>query len=340
MAPAWVSLALRSPGARPAARAWRAVSPRALAPDSARRALTVGHASSSMPRAGIVTVVGKPNAGKSTLLNRIVGQKLAITSPKPQSTRNRVVGIHTEGDVQMVVLDTPGLLEPRYALHAAMRATALEALRDADVVVYLADATDGPPPSLADAAALEGPIRAPVLLVLNKADALTRGQREALVEAFPDARFASALNGEGVDELLAAAAAHLPESPFLYPEDEVSTQHLRFFAAELVRETALEQLSDEVPYSLACEVEEFREERSPVYIRAVLYVERESQKRILIGAKGARIREIGRVARGKVEELVGSAVYLDLWVKVLPNWRRDQRALRRLGYQLPPDSDA
>lgn len=295
-----------------------------------------------MPRAGIVTVVGKPNAGKSTLLNRIVGQKLAITSPKPQSTRDRVVGIHSTEDTQMVVLDTPGLLEPRYALHTAMRGTALAALRDADVVLYLVDATEGEPPPLETVAGLgdhDRP-RAPVLLVLNKVDALPAAQREGLQARHPDALLVSALQGEGVDALLAAAAARLPESPFLYPEDEISTQTLRFFAAELVRETALEQLDDEVPYSVACEIEEFRESRSPVYIRAVLHVERDSQKRILIGAKGTRIREIGRVARAKIEALLEAQVYLDLWVKVLPNWRRDQRALRRLGYHLPPDSDA
>ncbi|MDF1506116.1 GTPase Era [Roseisolibacter sp. H3M3-2] len=295
-----------------------------------------------MPRAGIVTVVGKPNAGKSTLLNRVVGQKLAITSPKPQSTRDRVVGIRSEEGVQMVVLDTPGLLEPRYALHAAMRGAAIAALRDADVVVYLVDATEGTVPPLETVAALtdaERP-RAPVLLALNKLDALEPARREALRAEYPDAFLVSALDGSGVDALLAAAAERLPESPFLYPEDEISTQTLRFFAAELVRETALEQLDDEVPYSVACEIEEFRESRSPVYIRAVLHVERDSQKRILIGAKGTRIREIGRVARAKIEALLEAQVYLDLWVKVLPNWRRDERALRRLGYQLPPDPDA
>lgn len=289
-------------------------------------------------RAGIVTVVGKPNAGKSTLLNRVIGQKLSITSPKPQSTRDRIVGIHTDEDTQMVILDTPGLLEARYALQAAMRAVALHALRDADVILYLADATDGTPPPLTEAGRLDGPPTAPVVLVLNKVDALTpdaRGALEAAVRAsHPDAHFISATTGEGVDALLAVARERLPVSPFLYPEDEISTQTLRFFTSELVRETALEQLDEEVPYSVACGIEEFREERSPVYIRAVLYVERDSQKRILIGAKGARIREIGRVARLKVEALVGAPVYLDLWVKVQPNWRRDERALRRFGYHL------
>jgi len=293
-----------------------------------------------MPRAGIVTVVGKPNAGKSTLLNRIIGEKLAIVSEKPQSTRDRVVGIRTTSDVQMVVLDTPGLLNPRYELHRAMRTTALRALEDADVIVYLADATDRVPVGLVEAADLEVPPRAPVVTVLNKVDAIRPVERDELRQALPDARFVSALTGEGIDELLAELEAALPEGPFLYPEDEISTAPVRFFVAELVRETALEQLDEELPYSVACEVEEFREGQTPLYIRTVLYVERESQKRILIGAGGQRIREIGRIARSKVEKFVGTTVYLDLWVKVLPNWRKSDRALRRFGYRLHDDPSA
>jgi GTP-binding protein Era len=290
-----------------------------------------------MPRAGIITVVGKPNAGKSTLLNRIIGEKLAIVSEKPQSTRDRVVGIRTTDDVQMIILDTPGLLNPRYELQRAMRGTALRALHDADVVVYLADATERTPPSLLDAAELDAAPRAPVWTVLNKADAIRPVERAELIEAVPDARLISALTGEGVDALLADLAAVLPESPFLYPEDEISTASVRFFVAELVRETALEQLDQEIPYSIACEIEEFREGQTPVYIRTVLYVERESQKRILIGSGGQRIRDIGRSARAKIEAFVGATVYLDLWVKVLPNWRKSDSAIRRFGYRLHDD---
>jgi GTP-binding protein Era len=287
-----------------------------------------------MTRAGIVTVAGKPNAGKSTLLNRIVGQKLSIVSPKPQSTRDRVVGIHTDGGVQMVILDTPGLLNPKYALQRAMRATALEALRDADVIIYVSDATDGAPDSIATAAGLSNPPKAPVITAFNKADLLSARDRQALAASDTDAICISATTGEGITQLLERAANLLPESPFLYPEDDVSTQNLRFFAAELVRETALEQLTDEVPYSVACEIDEFREGKEPVYIRAVLHVERESQKRILIGTKGQRIRSIGQAARLKVEALLGQAVFLDLWVKVLPNWRKNANALARFGYRL------
>ena len=289
-----------------------------------------------MTRAGFVTVVGKPNAGKSTLLNRIVGQKLSITSPKPQTTRDRVVGIWSEDGFQMVLFDTPGLLDPEYALHSAMRATALDALRDGDLILYMADASAGPPPSLQVAAELGSPPQVPVIVALNKIDRVDDAARAALVEACPDAHLISARTGEGVEPLMRLLAEGLPESPFLYPGDDISTQPLRFFAAELVRETALEQLDEEVPYSIACEIEEFREDRTPLYIRAVIYVERESQRGIVIGAKGARIRDIGRASRIKLESLVGAPVYLDLWVKVLPNWRRKPAALKRFGYRLPP----
>jgi GTP-binding protein Era len=290
-----------------------------------------------MPRSGFVALAGQPNAGKSTLLNRIVGQKLAITSAKAQSTRTRVVGIRTEGDVQMVLVDAPGLLDPGYPLQQAMRRTALRAIRDSDVVVHLCDAADGAPPPLTDAAGLDAPSRAPVIVALNKCDTLDAAARADLARALPDAVFLSARTGEGIPALLERIAAALPEGPFLFPEDDAATQPLRFFAAELVRETAFEQLSDELPYAVACDVEEFRESTRPVYIRAVLYVERDSQKAIVIGDKGARIRAIGTAARAKIEALVEAPVYLDLWVKVLSNWRRDAAALRRFGYATPED---
>ena len=287
-----------------------------------------------MPKAGIVTVAGKPNAGKSTLLNRIVGQKLAITSSKPQSTRDRVVGIHSTADMQMIVFDTPGLLEPKYALQESMRSTAVRALEDADVIVYVADASNGPPMPLQQAASLPHPVSAPIIEALNKIDTLPPDRREQLVAQRPDSIQISALTGEGIDTLMTRIASSLPESPFLYPEDDVSTQSVRFFVSEMVRETVLEQLHDEVPYSVAVGIEEFREGRSPLYIRAVIYVERDSQKRIIIGAKGGRIREVGQAARKKIEAFTGQNVYLDLWVKVLPNWRRSTSALERFGYHI------
>lgn len=322
-----------------------------------------------MTRAGIVTVAGKPNAGKSTLLNRLVGERLAITSPKAQSTRHRVVGLRTEHDTQMVVLDTPGLLDPRDLLHQAMRGAAVSALRDADVIVYVVDASavspqaldawctrhetahppgdaaqpmpsDTPWPPLHIAAALEHPPRAPVLVALNKADTLPDERRARLAALAPHVLVLSARDGVGIDALVTQITERLPESPYLYPADELSTQPMRFFCAEFIREVAMEQLGDELPHALACEIEEYREGTTPLYIRAVLHVERESQKRIVIGAGGQQIKKLGRDARVRIEQFVGSPVYLDLWVKVLPNWRKKRGAVARLGYGDPGTSRA
>ncbi|MEO7218450.1 MAG: GTPase Era [Gemmatimonadaceae bacterium] len=287
-----------------------------------------------MTKAGTVTVAGKPNAGKSTLLNRLVGQKLSIISEKPQSTRDRIVGIRSEGDTQMILADTPGLLDPTYLLQSAMQSAAVHALSDADCIVYVIDARDGNPEPLEKAAGIASPPRAPVISVLNKSDLLNRSDRERLTAALPDAIFTSALTGDGFPELIRTIESHLPEGPFLFPVEDVSIHSVRFLAAELIRETALDQLGAEVPYSIACEIEEFRESSSPIYIRAVIYVERESQKRILIGEKGRRIKLLGTAARRKIETLVSGTVYLDLWVKVLQNWRRDAAALRRFGYTI------
>ena len=214
-----------------------------------------------------------------------------------------------------------------------MRSTAVRALDEADVIIYLADATEGQPTPLAEAAGLTTSPTAPVVVALNKSDALTASRRDEL-RSSDTVVLISALTGDGVPDLMARVAQHLPESPFLYPEDDISTQPVRFFVAELVRETVLEQLHDEVPYSVAVQVEEYREGRSPLYIRAVIYVERESQKAIIIGAKGARIRAIGEAARKKIELFVGEKIYLDLWVKVLANWRKNPGSLSRFGYQL------
>jgi GTP-binding protein Era len=293
-----------------------------------------------VPRAGFVTLVGKPNAGKSTLLNRLVGERLAIVSPKPQSTRERVVGILTDADSQLIFLDTPGLLEPRYALHRSMQHAAQLAIADADIILHLVDASDDVPGDLTTLAALPKPPAAPIILVLNKVDLLEPPRRAALSAEFPDAAFVAATNGKGTETLLARVRRALPESPFLYDADDVSTQQMRFFVREFLRESALEQLDDELPYGVAVEIEEYREGSVPVYIRAVMHVERESQKRILIGAGGSRIKALGQSTRAKLEPLVGSAVYLDLWVKVLPNWRKNSAALARLGYRLPNEAEA
>lgn len=288
-------------------------------------------------KAGIIAIAGKPNVGKSTLLNRLIGQKLAIVSPKAQSTRKRVIGLHSTDKAQMVFVDTPGLLDPRYALQRAMRREAIAAIEDADLILYLVDATEGTPASLERTAGLPSAPRAPVLLVANKADRLNAEQQRAFRREQPEALLISAASGLGLPRLLERLEALLPHGPFLYPSDEASSQSVRFFVLELIRETAFELLSEELPYSVAAEIDEFREESSPVYIRATLYVERKSQQPILVGAGGRTIRALGTQARKKIERLIESPVFLDLHVKVLPNWRRNAVALRRLGFQTPED---
>lgn len=289
-------------------------------------------------RAGFVTLVGRPNAGKSTLLNRLVGERLAIVSEKPQSTRDRVVGILSDESSQLIFLDTPGLLEPRYALHKAMLHAAHQAIEDADVILYLVDAVRDKPENLVELGQLPAGPKAPVIIVFNKVDEVSAGRREELSALAPDAAWISAATGEGCEALLERVRATLPESPFFYDADDVSTQQLRFFVAEFLREAVFEQLADEVPYGIAVGIEEFRETADPVYIRAFLYVERESQKGIVVGAGGSRIKAIGQAARARIEPLVGKRVFLDLRVKELKNWRKDRNALARLGYRLPEES--
>jgi GTP-binding protein Era len=293
-------------------------------------------------RAGYVALVGYPNAGKSSLMNRLVDQKLSIVTPLAQTTRERVLGIDTRDGVQMVFVDTPGLVEPRYLLHRAMLHAATEVIGDADVVLLLVDAAaqHGVPEFSEDVLGLLARAQS-LLVVSNKADQAKPAQ-QARVRAWAQEHFpaaavfeVSALTGEGTEALRAEIAGRLPESPYLFPEDDVSSQPVRFFVAELVRESAFELFDKEVPYSVAVKVDEFREAATPVYIRATLYVERPTQKAIIIGSGGAAIRELGRSARMKIEDFVGAPVYLDLWVKVLPRWRKDALSLQRFGFSIP-----
>lgn len=282
-----------------------------------------------MTRCGTVVLAGRPNVGKSTLLNALVGEHLAIVSPKPQSTRLPVVGLVTSGDTQFILTDSPGLLEPEYKLHEVMRGAALRALADADVIAYLHPLAEYPAPPLADVGHLARPPRSPVLTVYTKADLVPAAARPP---DSPTAVVVSAHAPDGLDRLLAALCLHLPESPFLYDAEEMATQPLRFFAAEFIREAAFELLEEEVPYSVGCAIDEFREGARPVYIRAIVYVERDSQKGIVIGQGGRTIKALGVTARAKIEALMGEPVYLELRVKVLRTWRRHERALKRLGY--------
>ncbi|HMA39768.1 MAG TPA: GTPase Era [Gemmatimonadales bacterium] len=280
-----------------------------------------------MTRCGTVVLAGLPNAGKSSLLNALVKEPLAIVSPKAQSTRAPVVGLLTRGENQFIFTDPPGLLEPKYRLQEKMKEAALRTVADAEVIVYLHPLPEYPAPPFQRVAGLDRAPSAPIVTVYTKCDLVPPAKR-------PDgaALVVSAVTGEGIEALLDRLAEHLPPGPFHYQADELATQPLRFFAAEYVREAAFDLLEEELPYSIACEIDEFRENERPAYIRAVVYVERESQKGIVIGDKGRTIKAIGRAARERIEALMGGPVYLDLHVKVLENWRRKDPVLRRLGY--------
>jgi GTP-binding protein Era len=283
---------------------------------------------STATRCGTFVLAGRPNAGKSTLLNALVGEPLAIVSSKPQSTRLPVVGILTEDNVQLVFVDPPGLLEPKYLLQHRMLDTIAEALRHADGVLYLQPVTEAEPPPLATLLPAGTVLRAPVLTVRTKADT-------ASAAAAPGTLLVSAATGQGLPDLLAWCRARAPEGDFRYEADNLSTQPQRFFVAEFVREAAFELLEEEVPYSLAAEVDEFREGSEPVYIRVVIYVERASQKGIVVGKRGAMIKALGEAARIRTEAFLGQRVYLELWVKTLPKWRSSPAALERFGFPVP-----
>lgn len=282
-----------------------------------------------MPKTGHIALAGVPNVGKSSLLNALVGEHLAIVSPKPQATRLPVVGLRTTGDTQFVFHDLPGLLEPRYMMQARMRQAALDQLARSHAIVYLHPGPAGIAPPFLSLAGLETPPTAPVLTVYTKADLVPSAERGALGTG---ALLVSSETGEGVPQLLSRIEALLPDGEFEFAADDIGTQPLRFFVVEYLREAAFELLEDELPYAFTAEVEEFREHSSPVYIRVTLLVERESQKGIIIGQGGRTIKAIGSHARSRLEALLGSPVYLDCWVKVLPNWRRNAAALSRLGF--------
>jgi GTPase len=287
----------------------------------------------SVHRAGAVAILGRPNAGKSSLLNAILGEKLAIVCDKPQTTRSRILGIKNRPGAQLLFFDTPGLHDSARTLNAILNRQAQEAGNDCDVALILYDLLGS---FGEDHAALLARLRereTPVIVVGTKLD--RAGAREAAFPP-PGAELAwrvSSRSGEGIDELLDAIAERLPESPPLYPEDDVSDRPLRFLAAELVREAATDALDQELPYALAVEIEEFDESRAElVKIRANLIVERASQKKIVIGEAGRRIKQIGIRARREIEKLVEVQVHLELWVKVEPRWTKRPARIKALGY--------
>jgi len=292
-----------------------------------------------MTRCGYVAIVGRPNVGKSTLLNHILGQKLAITSRKPQTTRHNMLGIKTEGEVQAVYVDTPGLHKHNdKALNRYMNRSASTALKDVDVVVFVVDRTRW---TDEDQMVLEKVqyVKCPILLAVNKADRLDDKSEllphlEWLATQLPQAEVVpiSALHGQNLDTLERLVAENLPESEHFFPEDQITDRSSRFLAAELIREKIMRQLGAELPYQITVEIEEFKQEGRVLHIHGLILVERDGQKKIIIGDKGERIKRIGQDARKDMEVLFDSKVMLNLWVKVKGGWSDDERALRSLGY--------
>jgi len=290
-----------------------------------------------------VAVIGKPNVGKSTLMNAYLGQKVAIVSEKPQTTRWRIRGILTRPDAQVIFVDTPGIHQPKHKLGEFMVETATRAIPDADVILFVVDVSEMPTAEDEQIARLiEKYGRAPVILALNKADLLPPERVIPHTDAYfklvrhEDWMLVSATRGDNRDKLLDMIIAHLPEGPRYYPEDQITDQPVRTIAAELIREQVLHFTHQEVPHAVAVVVEDFKE-RSPnlTYISATIYVEKDSQKGIIIGKEGRMLKRIGQAARREIEALLGTQVYLDLWVKVRKKWRRREEELRRLGYALP-----
>lgn len=291
-------------------------------------------------RCGYVALMGRPNVGKSTLLNRLVGEKLAITSPKPQTTRHRLLGILHLAGAQLVFLDTPGLLDPKGLLNESLVKAALAALADADVVVWLVEPR---PPDFQDRTVLPQvrALKCPIVIAINKIDLVDKPQLLPLIAAyhdlFPESPVVplAALPGDGLPTLVTEIVQLLPASPPLFPEEQLTDQTERFLVAEIIRERLFHHTGEEIPYAVAVAVEEFDERQRPdlIRIRAVIYVEKDSQKGIVIGKGGRLLKRVGQEAREEAESLLQAKVYLDLWVKVWKNWRRDPRAIRQFGYQ-------
>ena len=291
-------------------------------------------------RCGYVAIVGRPNVGKSTLLNHILGQKISITSRRPQTTRHQILGIKTQGDTQVVYVDTPGLhLTEHKAINRFMNKTASDSLKHVDVVVFVVDKTKW---TEEDELVLDKvkSAKAPVILAINKVDQskeksklLPHIEALALKHTFNEIIPVSAKHGHNLLELEKIIDKYLPDSVHFFPEDQITDKSQRFLAAELVREKIMRQLGAELPYSVTVEIEEFKRNKTVLHISALILVERSGQKKIVIGDKGEQIKTIGRDARKDMEKLFDSKVMLNLWVKVKSGWSDDERALKSLGYR-------
>ena len=288
-------------------------------------------------KAGFVTVLGRPNVGKSTLVNRLVGQKVAIVSDKPQTTRNRILAVVNRPEAQIVLFDTPGIHKPTHALNRRMVDVALRSIGQGDVILWLVDVTE--PFGVGDRFVRDLLKKAerPVILGLNKIDLVTKPKVLPAIAAWKDALgFAeivplSALSGDNVDRLAGVLVSYLPEGPALYPDDFLTDQPERFFVAEMVRESILKHTREEIPYATGVVIESFKEEDKLVRIQAAIYVEREGQKGILIGKRGAMLKTVGSEARAQIEAFLGTKVFLGLFVKVRESWREDDRVLSEMG---------
>ena len=291
-------------------------------------------------KCGLISILGKPNVGKSTLFNRILGEKIAIVTEKPQTTRNRIVGIKNVEGGQLIFLDTPGIHEGRSELNQRMVQTAIASGRDADVLLFMIEATS---PLIEEdremVESLKGS-RGLSFLVINKIDLVRKEKLLPIMDQyhklhpFQEVIPISAITGEGVEPLVDEILKILPESPPYFPEDMLTDQTERFWVSEVIREKVIQHSYQEIPYSTAVTIEEFKEhpEKNLIVMKGTIYVEADSQKKILIGKRGQKIKQIGEAARKEVEALLGARVFLELWVKVEKNWTRDSQALNRLGY--------
>jgi GTP-binding protein Era len=288
-------------------------------------------------KSGFVNILGNPNVGKSTIMNALVGEKLSIVTSKAQTTRHRIMGIVNGDDFQIVYSDTPGILQPRYKLQEAMMAFVHTALQDADIILYVTDVTEKP---LSEKNYLEKIKTSgiPVIVVINKIDLSNQNDLDLLAETwkkvFPNSTIipVSALKKFNLDTLLRAIISYLPESPPYFPKDQLTDKYERFFASEILREKILIHYKKEIPYSVEIEIESFVEKTGIIRIRSLIHVERESQKGIIIGHKGAMLKLVGTEARKSMEDFFGKKVFLELYVKVTKEWREKPVMLRRFGY--------
>lgn len=292
---------------------------------------------SEIKKAGFISIIGKPNAGKSTLLNAILGQKLAITNSKAQTTRHRIIGIHNQDDCQMVFSDTPGIINPAYKLQEAMMVAVKESIGDADVLVILIDMLS--PKLHDDVIDLINKQECPKILALNKIDESDQDLVKSVMEEFEakikvnETIIVSALRGFNVDGLIGMLYNYCPEHPAYYPEDQLTDRNERFFCSEMIREKLLTHYQQEIPYSIEVVVDEFKQKKSLIKISAIIYCERDSQKVIIIGKKGLGLKRIGTEARRDMEKFLDQKVFLELFVKVREKWRDNDTQLRRFGYK-------